>query len=106
MLCKENKCTRKWERKTILILPFYACVRTQPANKTAYCSPLPRSAGWMTVLWGGIKTAQCGSAGHSFHTELLHQIYCGESWACSCHLRGAPGVMSNGHRMQFKLSAA
>lgn len=58
MLREENKLTGRWERRTISTLPFYACVRTKPACETAYCSPLRHSAGWMTVLWGGIKTAQ------------------------------------------------
>lgn len=79
MLCNENTLTKKWERQTISILLFYACVRTQPAYETAYCFPLPHSTGWMTMLWGGIRTAQCGCAGHSFCTELLHHICCGES---------------------------
>ncbi|KAL2304973.1 hypothetical protein Nmel_006940, partial [Mimus melanotis] len=48
-------------------------------TETAYCSPLPHSTGWMTMLWGRIKTAQCGCAEHSFSTELLHHICCGES---------------------------
>lgn len=73
MLHKENILTRKWERQTILILPFYAYIRTQTAYKT-YCSPLPHSTGQMAGHWGGIRTAQWSSvvcmASYSFAAKV------------------------------------
>lgn len=75
MLRKENTLTRKWERQTILILPFYAHIRTQTLLPRLLTVPhCLIQQGRMAVRWGGIKTAQWSTKLSIWLLHLLQKL--------------------------------